>query len=153
MPDSENVCRPAFSLEISGGEMAKETAERFIEALHQLEENEEVDAIVGLFDEECEIGNVTLTKNLSGTEGAREFWTNYRKTFGQVHSIFKNKIISDNTAALEWTTEGTNQNGGEISYEGVSVLEIENGKIKRFFAYFNPSKLGHQIEETKASAG
>ncbi len=153
MPDCGKISRPAFSPKILRGKMAKETAEKFIEALHKLEENEEVDGIVGLFDDGCEIGNVTLTKSLSGSEGAREFWINYRKTFGQVHSTFNNKIISDKTAALEWTTEGTNQDGSEINYEGVSVLEIENDKIKRFFAYFNPSKLGHQIEESKASAG
>ena len=133
--------------------MTKQIAEKFIEALHNLEKSEDVDDIVAMFDDGCEIGNVTLTKSLSGTDGAREFWTNYRKTFGQVQSTFKNKIISDKTAALEWTTEGTNQDGGEINYEGVSILEIEDGKIKRFFAYFNPSKLGSQIEEAKASAG
>lgn len=133
--------------------MAKEIAEKFIEALGKLEESEDVETIVSLFDKNCEVGNVTLTKNLSGTDGANEFWTNYRRTFGEIKSTFKNIIITDGTAALEWTSEGTSLNGNEIHYEGVSVLEVEDEKITRFFAYFNPAKLGHQIEEAKASAG
>ena len=133
--------------------MSKHITEKFIEALGKLEESEDLDTIVSLFGKDCEVGNVTLTESLSGTGGAKEFWTNYRKTFGEIKSTFKNIIITDGTAALEWTSDGTTLNGNEISYEGVSILEIENEKITRFFAYFNPSKIGHQIEEAKANAG
>ena len=43
------------------------------------------------------------------------------------------------------------KNGHEISYEGVSILEVEGDKISRFFAYFDPRKLGKQIEETEGT--
>ena len=131
--------------------MSEKSAEKFIEALNNLEKNEDAEMIVALFSENAEIGNVTLTESFSGTDGAREFWTNYRKTFGEVSSEFTNKIHSENVSALEWTTTGTSSNGSEINYDGVSVLEFEGEKIKRFFAYFNPAKLGHQIEEAKAN--
>ena len=131
--------------------MSEKSAEKFIEALNNLEKNEDAETIVALFSEDAEIGNVTLTESFGGTDGAREFWTNYRKTFGEVGSKFTNKIHSENVSALEWTTTGTSANGGEIQYDGVSVLEFEGEKIKRFFAYFNPAKLGHQIEEAKAN--
>lgn len=127
--------------------MTENLSEKFINALKNLEANNDVEGIVALFDEDCETGNVTLTENLKGTEGARQFWTNYRKTFKEVSSEFKNKINSDKTAALEWTTVGTSENDQEINYEGVSILEMNGDKITRFFAYFNPSKLGDQIME------
>ena len=133
--------------------MPEKITEKFIEALEKLEETKDVETIVSLFSEDCEVGNVTLTEKLSGSEGAKQFWTNYRQTFDEIKSTFKNIIITDGTAALEWTSEGTGSSGSKINYEGVSVLEIENGKITRFFAYFNPAKLGHQIEEAKAIAG
>jgi hypothetical protein len=133
--------------------MPEKITEKFIEALEKLEETGDVEKIASLFSETGEIGNVTLTKNLSGVKGAKEFWTNYRQTFDTVKSTFKNIIITDGTAALEWTSEGTTSSGNKFNYEGVSVLEVENEKITRFFAYFNPAKLGHQIEEAKASAG
>jgi len=134
--------------------MSEQSAEKFIEALNELEKNENVETIVSLFSDDAEIGNVTLTESFSGADGAKEFWTNYRNTFGAVSSEFTNKIHSEKVSALEWTTTGTSANGGEISYDGVSILEFNDAdKIKRFFAYFNPAKLGHQIEEAKANAG
>lgn len=125
--------------------MSENIAEKFIEALGELESSENADNIASLFADDSEIGNSTLTESFKGSDGAKEFWTNYRKTFGEVKSEFKNKIISDNVSALEWTTTGTSADGNEINYSGVSVIEAESDKITRFFAYFNPSDLGHQI--------
>lgn len=133
--------------------MSEKLAEKFIDALGKLEKEEDVETIAALYADDADVGNVTLTENLSGADGARQFWSNYRKTFGEVGSEFTNKIHSENVSALEWTTDGTSTNGTEINYSGVSILEFEGDKIKRFFAYFNPAKLGHQIEEAKAGAG
>lgn len=127
--------------------MAENISEKFIEALRDLEADGKVENIVALFADDCKIGNVTLTETLQGADGAREFWTNYRKTFKDVSSKFKNKIAADGTSALEWTTVGTSEKGHEINYEGVSILETEGGKISRFYAYFNPSELASQIME------
>lgn len=125
--------------------MENNLTEKFTAALKDLEANGSVEKIVALFADDCEVSNVTLTDNLKGADGAREFWTDYRKTFKKVSSNFKNKIAVDGTAALEWTTTGTSEKGHEINYSGVSILEMKDGKISRFFAYFNPGKLGHQI--------
>ena len=125
--------------------------EKFVDALGKLEADENVDEMINLFAADCEIGNVATHENMRGTDGARQFWTNYRKTFGEIKSTFKNKIVSDGTAALEWTSKGTSANGSKIDYEGVSILEIEGDKISRFFAYFNPAKLGREIEEKKSA--
>jgi ketosteroid isomerase-like protein len=127
--------------------MAQETAEKFIEALKNLEENRDVESIVALFADDAEVNNSVTVDNDKKLD-AREFWTNYRATFGEVSSYFRNKIYGENNAALEWTTTGTSADGSEIEYEGVSILEFEGERITRFFAYFNPNKLGRQIEET-----
>lgn len=132
--------------------MSENTAEKFIESLNELESSENADNIASLFAENSEIGNSTLTESFNGTEGAKHFWTNYRKTFGEVKSTFKNKVISDNVSALEWTTTGTSAEGSKINYSGVSILETDGDKITRFFAYFNPSDLGHQIVEESAKS-
>jgi len=127
--------------------MAEDLTQTFIEALETLESGGDVETICNLFSERCEIGNVTLSKTLTGKDGAREFWTNYKATLGDVRSVFKNKIVADGTSALEWTTEGQNEDSREISYEGVSILETDGSQITRFFAYFNPNKLGNQVSE------
>ena len=128
--------------------MPENFAETFITALRNLEETGDVETIASLFADDCRIGNVTLTAELTGPEGAREFWNNYRRTFGEISSDFRNKIISGHTAALEWVSEGTSPSGEPIRYEGVSILQSNGLKITRFFAYFDPDRLGRQISET-----
>lgn len=130
--------------------MANEISEKFIAALEALETNGEVEQIAALFVDNAEINNVVTIGNSHDLD-AKEFWTKYRAHFGEVNSEFTNKIYGENSSALEWTTKGTSADGGEIEYEGVSILEFEGEKITRFFAYFNPSKLGKQMTEDTAA--
>ena len=123
-------------------------AETFIAALRDLEENSNADRIASLFADDCRVGNSAMGRVLEGPDGAREFWTNYRKSFGEIHSDFRNKIVSGNTAALEWVSEGTAPDGNNIQYAGVSIVQSDGVKINRFFAYFDPNSLGVQISES-----
>lgn len=132
--------------------MSEHIVKQFMEALGRLESNRELEPIVSLFAENAEINNVTSVEKKQGQGGAEEFWRVYRETFDDMKSTFKNQIVMDGKGALEWQTVGRGKNGHEISYEGVSILEIEGDKISRFFAYFDPRKLGRQIEETEAIA-
>ena len=126
----------------------EQTAQRFIEALGRLEAGRDVESIVALFREDCEVGNVVSPEKFAGRAGAREFWgAKYRDTFGEVRSTFRNVFAADGRAALEWTTEGTGRDGAHVKYDGVSILEIEGGLIKRFRAYFDAGRLGRQLTE------
>lgn len=122
------------------------TTQHFIEALGRLEHERDLTAITELFAPESDIGNIVSSRQFSGPAGAREFWQIYRETFGEVASSFRNVIVGDGQAALEWTTTGTSASGAPIDYAGVSILEMTDGQITRFRAYFDPSDLGHQIE-------
>ena len=124
--------------------MSKEVADGFVEALRKLEENREVEALVGIHTEDCEVGNVAVSETFRGHDGLREFWTSYRSTFGEMRSEFRNVFATEEGAALEWTTEGTS-NGDSVSYAGVSILEVEGGKVRRFMAYFDPRALTPQV--------
>jgi steroid delta-isomerase-like uncharacterized protein len=125
-------------------DMSREVAESFIEALWKLEEEKDPEPMVATYAEDCEVGNVAVHKTFNGHDGAREFWTDYRKSFGEMKSTFRNVFADAGLAALEWTTEGTN-NGDTVTYEGVSILEIEDGKVSRFYAYFDPRALSRQL--------
>ena len=128
--------------------MSESIAKQFIDALHKLESDRDLETITRLFSEDCEIGNVVTEDKGIGVE---QFWTSYRESFGEVKSTFRNEIITGDVTALEWTTSGTNGEGHEFEYNGVSILETEDDKITRFHAYFDPNKLGKQIvaEDTK----
>ena len=128
--------------------MSEQLVQKFIEALGRLESAREVEPIAELFADNAEVGNVVSPEKFHGREGAREFWTKYRETFGEVKSTFRNQIVAENRAALEWNTKGTSTNeaeDAEINYDGVSILEIDNERITRFRAYFDAGALGRQI--------
>lgn len=126
--------------------MSKEIAEKFVEALGRLEAERDLESIVSLFAEDCEVGNVVAPEPFKGREGAREFWgAKYRDTFGEVRSTFRNVFAGDGFAALEWTTEGTADDGTPIRYDGVSLLEMDGEFVKRFRAYFDAGALGRQL--------
>ena len=127
--------------------MSEEIANRFIEALGRLEAEQILDDVVALFAEDCDVGNVVTPRQFKGPQGAWEFWQSYRGTFGKVKSDFRNVIATGNLAALEWVSEGSTADGHPFSYEGVSILEIDGGKITRFRAYFDPDKLGRQLAD------
>ena len=128
--------------------MAAETAKKFIDALHKLEAERDLETIASLFEESAEVSNV-LTEDRP--MNARDFWQNYRDNFDTIKSSFRNEIITDDRAALEWVSEGTSSEGNEFKYSGVSILEIDGEKIKRFEAYFDPNNLGNQIVDEKTA--
>ena len=124
--------------------MFKEVADNFVEALRKLEEDRDVEALVEIHTEDCEVGNVSVPGSFRGHDGVREFWTSYRSTFGVMRSEFRNVFATEEGAALEWTTQGTS-NGDSVSYDGVSILEIEGDKVSRFMAYFDTRDLTPQV--------
>ena len=124
--------------------MSNEVADDFVKALRKLEEDRNVEPLVELHTEDCEVGNVSVSGTFRGHEGLREFWTSYRSTFGEMKSEFRNVFATEDGAALEWTTEGTS-NDAAVSYDGVSILEVEGGKVRRFMAYFDTRDLTPQV--------
>lgn len=125
--------------------MSDKIANEFIEALWTLEETKDAGPLTALYAENASVGNVVAPDQYQGPDGARKFWTEYRGSFDKAKSKFRNVIASDTSAALEWTTEGTSFNGSPLSYSGVTILEIEGGKVTRSSAYFDPSALGRQM--------
>ena len=110
--------------------MSREVADAFIEALRKLEEKREVEALIAIHTEDCGVGNIAVSATFRGHDGSREFWTSYRSAFVEMRSEFRNVFATEESAALEWTTEGTS-NGDSVAYDGVSILEIEDGKVRR----------------------
>ena len=120
-------------------------AARFIDALGQLEAGRDVEPLVRLFAGDAPVGNINTADAFTGPDGARKFWTEYRGTFGEMKSEFRNIIETPERVALEWATRGTSVDGAAVEYDGVSIIEVADDKVARFRAYFDPSALGRQI--------
>jgi ketosteroid isomerase-like protein len=129
--------------------MATERAQRFVDALLKLEEQGDLEGLVSLFSDDAQVSNAASSRVFSGQDGARQFWTEYKGTLGQVKSTFRNMIEAGDRVALEWETQGTSNNGSAIAYEGVSIIEWDGDRIRRFYAYFDPHALGRELVQNE----
>lgn len=114
---------------------------RFMQALAALERDWDVEQMVELFSDHCDVSNVVSPNVFFGRQGARDYWTIYRAWFGEVESSFHTVIPGNRRTAIEWSSRGTSATGQSIRYEGVTILEFEGARICRFRAYFNPDCL------------
>ena len=132
-----------------------EQAQRFIDALHDLEQNGEgsVDGIVALFSDDATLTNAALARTgdaYDGRDGVRTFWTEYRKQFGDVRSDFSHVTSSDDAAGLFWRTEGTYADGAPLGYDGVSLLVFDPaGKISSFRGYYDTRELNRMVASNR----
>jgi len=114
-----------------------ELTQRFIDALHRLHTERDVDTMVGLFAEDAELRKVDDRHDATGQEGARTFWATYRAVFDQIEATFTQVISDEDTVALEWTSDGTFASGRQFSYRGISVLQGDGESISSFRTYYD----------------
>jgi hypothetical protein len=60
------------------------------------------------------------------------------------HRTFRNVLATEDGVAPEWATEDPS-NGDLVTHDGVSILEIEDGKVRRFMAHFDTRRLTNQL--------
>ena len=110
-------------------------ADTFAKALQQAEESRDPGPLVRLFAEDAELSNYTHRE--SGAEGARRFWSLYLDQFDEIRSSFSRLIEAEGQAALVWRSEGRLKGGQPIAYSGVSVLELDGDRVRRFETYYD----------------
>ena len=131
--------------------MSEQLTNEFVNGLRTLEESKDTKPLTRLYSDDAVIGNVIAPDQFHGPDGAEKFWKEYRGIFESAKSEFRNIIIGSERAALEWTTDGTSLDGKPLHYTGVTLLEMESGKITRSCAYFNPGTLGRQMTDDAQS--
>ena len=117
--------------------MTSEIAERFMHTLQQIEETGDVEPLVAMFTEDAELSNLAMTEPLQGRDGAHRFWQKYLSVFERIHSKFTHVVEGDDTAVLEWISDGALSTGEPVKYQGVSIIETDNGQVRRFRTYYD----------------
>lgn len=115
----------------------EKTATAFVNALHELHQNRDVDPLVELFDDDAVLSKAGVPHDQHGIEGARAFWNDYRDVFDTIESTFEHTVINDSLVFLEWKSTGVLKNGTDFQYDGVSVLEGGDGRIAAFRTYYD----------------
>ena len=114
------------------------TVQRFADALHELERTRDLDAFVQLFSEEARLVRPEGRGDVTGKDGARQFWQAYLDQFDEIGSRFSRLEEDGRLGELEWTGTGQLRTGRPISYTGVSLLEIDgDGMVTRFATYYD----------------
>ena len=110
---------------------------QFISALGDLHRDGDVEPLVDLFDENATLTKAGLPHEERGKDGAKTFWQQYRRVFGQIEASFTHTVVDDGLAYLEWTSTGTLADGTDFGYDGVSVLESGGDTIGAFRTYYD----------------
>ena len=117
--------------------MAADLAETFMKSLQEAERTKDVEPLVRLFSDDAEVETPMLHRAHRGRDGAREFWKEYLGAFGSVRSEFTDTRKAGDFASLEWKSEGTLPDGRPVSYRGVSLLDTDGQKVRRFRTYYD----------------
>ena len=120
--------------------------EEFMKRLQEFESTGDVNPLAELFAAEPDLsnvtrGNVAAAKTEATSHSPKDFWRSYRAAFQRIGSHFTHVMSDDRGAALEWTAQGALPSGLPIQYSGVSVLELEGDKVRRFRAYYDSAAL------------
>lgn len=129
----------------------KEIAEEYA---HRIWDEKDLTAIVDLVDPKVVIHS--LLGDFHGTEPMREVVVAWQKGFPDL--VVKNSAIicEGDLVAIHWYAQGThrgefkgiNPTGKFVSYSGVTLYRIREGKIKEYWAYLDMQHLLRQIKPT-----
>ncbi|HVG48988.1 MAG TPA: nuclear transport factor 2 family protein [Rubellimicrobium sp.] len=125
-------------------------ADTFAKALQQTEESRDPEPLLRLFADEAELRNLAIAE--TGLDGARRFWETYLAQFQNIRSEFSHMIEEGGQAALVWTSEGALKDGQPIRYRGVSILELDGDKVRRFETVYDSAAFVRP-ESTAAAGG
>jgi ketosteroid isomerase-like protein len=131
------LCKKKYMMAKTTPTTVSEIASRFMHTLQNIEATGDVNPLVALFSEDAELMNLAMHEPLTGKNGAHRFWEKYLSVFEQIHSEFNHVVESNGTIVLEWISKGTLSTSEEITYRGVSVLELNHEQVHRFRTYYD----------------
>ncbi|MFN7140538.1 MAG: nuclear transport factor 2 family protein [Limisphaerales bacterium] len=112
-------------------------SQTFIRSLQESEQSHNPEPLLRLFADQCTLTRLNSDEPYNGRDGAKLFWDEYLGLFREIRSRFTNVIESGNTAVLEWDAEGRFETGEPIHYRGVSIVEFDGDKVRKFRTYYD----------------
>lgn len=79
-------------------------------------------------------------------EGFRQFIGQLQAVFEKLEPTTEHIFVAGNEAAVKWTMRGLSKSGKLITFEGITIFEInEATKIQTTRAYWNPAQMVAQL--------
>src|ERR1043166_6231450 len=109
--------------------------------------------IIQLYSPDYEGEDLTGSKKRSGTEGVRDWLNSVLHAFPNIHYTLIDHVDSGERLVLHWLAEGNHHgsflkipaSGKQVKINGISILKIENGKIREGRLFWDLAGVLRQI--------
>jgi steroid delta-isomerase-like uncharacterized protein len=120
------------------GKMITQPIEQFLNNLINAWNSHDLDAAAQFYADDYAGMDIAQREPHRGARGIREFLQRYQNAFPDYRFTADEMIVAGDRAVLVWTARGTHRGsvmnipptGRAINVRGVSVLTIENAKVK-----------------------
>jgi len=112
-------------------------SDRFMAALHHLDEHADTGPMVELTAPDAVLTKLDRHREATGPEGARAFWNEYRSVFDTISTEFTSTLDGEGGASLEWTSRSTLTDGAELTYSGVTVIDVAGDQVTGVRTYYD----------------
>ncbi|MHA2277482.1 MAG: ester cyclase [Candidatus Kariarchaeaceae archaeon] len=154
-------------------------SQQVAEGLTEVEANAILDKILKVYNEgnlelvdeivapENKLHHSVYPEDIVGVEAFKNYITNTRSSFPDINLTFDETVAKGNNIITRWTFTGTNTGsigelpptGKKVSYSGISLSHITNGKFSESWIIFNVLEFYKQLgftvmppqEQTEAS--
>jgi len=115
---------------------------RYIRAVRALENELDLQPLVQLCADTCEITNPLWDSEGTGADAARRYWRQYLDRFHMIRTEFTSQVEGQNASALEWISSATlTDNRVPVEFAGVTILLSKDSHITAIHVYFDPRPL------------
>ena len=122
-------------------EVRDETTRKFIAALRHLEQVRDLEPMAALFSDEAEVKSIDGHGTRTGPDGITALFDEYLRQFDEVRTTFTQVTEGERHAALEWTTAATRAGGHDVSYTGVTIIDLDGDRVTGFRTVYDSAAL------------
>lgn len=122
-------------------EVRDETTRRFIAGLRKLEQEGDLDALATLVTDDAEVKSIDGHGPRTGPDGMRELFGEYLKQFDRISTTFTQVTEGESHSALEWSSDATLPGGHEITYTGVTIIDLDGDAVSGFRTCYDSAAL------------
>ena len=122
-------------------EVRDETTRQFIAALRHLEQKRDLEPMAALFTDEAEVTSIDGHGTRTGPDGIKALFEEYLRQFDEVRTTFTQVTEGENHAALEWTTAAVRAGGHDVSYTGVTIIDLDGDRVTGFRTVYDSAAL------------
>lgn len=124
-----------------------------VERLRDAIDAHDIDAMIACFDADVKSEQPAHpARGFRGSEDVSKNWTMIFAGVPDIKAEILRTAVPDNTAWVEWRWTGSRRDGEPFTMRGVTVQEIEGGRIRAVSLYMEPVEIEREGNSTAIRA-